>query len=104
MAIEVLGCVRADDSDAHALSRLISPDGVLAAELLRLANNGFYNRSGQQIVDLHEAITRVGARRIGEISLAVSALGTRQLDATFRSIKTWPGCGAWLVVWRPIAF
>lgn len=100
VAIEVLARVRADDSDAHALARLISRDGGLAAELLRLANNGFYNRSGQQIVDLHEAITRVGARRIGEISLAVSALGSLTnlmlpwFDKDLARLRSLAGCMA----------
>lgn len=74
VAVEVVHRVREDDCDARSLAELIQRDIVLATELLRLVNNGFYNRAGRKITELHEAIARVGIKRIGEISLAVSTL------------------------------
>jgi len=73
-AIEVVHRVRTDDCDARVLADLIRRDAVLATELLRLVNSGFYNRGARKITDLHEAVTRVGVKRIGEIALAISTL------------------------------
>jgi len=73
--IEVLNLLRSDDYDALSLARIIENDAVLTAELLRLANQGIGGPPQRRVVKLSEAIARLGSKRIGEISLAVGALG-----------------------------
>ena len=74
-ATEVLECVRANDSDSLALAKLIGSDAILIMELLRLANTGAYGIAGRKTLDLNDAISRLGTKRVGEVSLVVSELG-----------------------------
>lgn len=74
-ATEVLERVRANDSDSLALAKLIGSDAILIMELLRLANIGQNGVVGRKILDLNDAISRLGTKRVGEVSLVVSELG-----------------------------
>ncbi|GIW90935.1 MAG: hypothetical protein KatS3mg109_1367 [Pirellulaceae bacterium] len=98
MAVEVVHRVRQDDCDARSLAELIKRDAVLTTELLKMVNNGLYNPSGRKITELHEAVARVGIRRIGEISLAVSTfkglarLALPWFDTELTHVRSLAGC------------
>lgn len=58
---------------AQQLAAAIQSDAALAVEILRLANSSYYNPRGSRIVELVEAIPRIGYRRIGELTLSLHA-------------------------------
>ena len=75
VASEVVGMTSSDEADAKTIARTIKRDPALAAELLKLANSPFYNPSGQTLVDVEKAVVRIGTKRIGELAMAMAALG-----------------------------
>ena len=48
---------------------LIGADGVLAADVLRCANSALYRR-GAPVIDLTQALTRIGAQQVNRLLLA----------------------------------
>ena len=56
------------------IAAAIQRDATLAADVLRMANNSFYNTSGQRVVQMERAVVQIGQKRIGELALATSAL------------------------------
>lgn len=75
VSISVMEKIQSEEYDNKLLASLLERDAVLAAELLRIANSSLYNRRGGRVINLQEAVSRIGAARVGEISLVVSALG-----------------------------
>ena len=75
VASEVANMTSSDDADAHSIAEAIKRDAALAAELLKLANSPFYNPSAQTLVDVEKAVVRIGTKRIGELAMAMAALG-----------------------------
>ncbi len=69
--LELLGT---SDFDVRSLASVVGTDAVLSIELLRAANSGQYTRTGRKITDLNDAITKLGAKRIAEVSIAVGTL------------------------------
>jgi HD-like signal output (HDOD) protein/FixJ family two-component response regulator len=75
-AFDVYNLAGSDDAQVSQIATAISRDPSLSADVLRLANSAFCrnNPSGKKIIDLEEAVLRVGQKRIGELALATSAL------------------------------
>jgi len=73
-ALDVFGMANADTYSAQQLAAAIQRDASLTLEVLRLANSTFYNPSGKKIVDLEEAVPRIGQKHVGELALASNAL------------------------------
>jgi HD-like signal output (HDOD) protein len=46
------------------VAQVIGADAALAARILRLANSAFLNPSSQQIIDLQQAVTRLGTQLV----------------------------------------
>lgn len=81
---EVLNLLSIGDLDARSLTKVIESDAVLTAELLRAANSIHDDRTQRKIFDLSEAIAKLGAKRIGEVSLAVGTL-----SGLFKLVLPW---------------
>jgi HD-like signal output (HDOD) protein/CheY-like chemotaxis protein len=75
VASEVANMTSSDKADAHSIAETIKRDAALAAELLKLANSPFYNPSAQTLVDVEKAVVRIGTKRIGELAMAMAAVG-----------------------------
>ncbi len=73
-AIDVYEMTRSDDWQIAQIAAAIQRDAALAADVLRLANSSLYNVPGRQLVDLEEAVLRVGQKRVAELALAANAL------------------------------
>ncbi|HUP80568.1 MAG TPA: response regulator [Pirellula sp.] len=73
-AIEVLDRVLANNTDSLALAKLIGSDAILFLELLRVANIGNNGSIQRKILDLNDAISRLGTKRVCEVALFVSEL------------------------------
>lgn len=74
IASEVADLALSDDSRAQDIAERIRRDPVLTAELLKIANNPFYNPTGKKLIDIENAVVRIGVKRIGELALATAAL------------------------------
>jgi DNA-binding response OmpR family regulator len=73
-ALDVYHMTRGDDWQVSQIAAAIQRDGSLAAEVLRIANSALYNRSGRRLIDLDEAVLRIGQNRIGELALTSNLL------------------------------
>ncbi|MFH1923304.1 MAG: HDOD domain-containing protein [Planctomycetota bacterium] len=75
-AFEVFNMASSNDFETQQIAAAIKRDASLVADVLKLANCSFYNASGAKIVELEEAVVRIGQKRIGEVALATSTLAT----------------------------
>lgn len=83
-AVTLLDEVRKDDASTSSIAGVIQRDAAITADVLRLVNSGFYKASSREIVDIEEAVTRIGMRRVGELAVAMSAMG-----ALSKSVVPW---------------
>ncbi|MBC2606816.1 HDOD domain-containing protein [Pelagicoccus albus] len=74
VASKVFSLSRNPEADMGELSKLIHSDQSIASHVLRIANSATY-RSGEPIVSLQQAVTRLGMKLMGEIAIAVSLQG-----------------------------
>lgn len=73
-AFEVFNMTNSSEYAACQIAAAVARDASLAAEVLRLANSSFYNPAGAKVMDLEEAVVRIGVKRVGEFALATTAL------------------------------
>jgi CheY-like chemotaxis protein/HD-like signal output (HDOD) protein len=67
------------NSEETTTAKLVSTlllDAALTADILRLANSAFYNRNASPTIEVEEAVRRIGFKKVGEVALALNALGT----------------------------
>ena len=69
-----------NDPDCHAevAARLVQSEPLLAARTVAIANSVAYNRSGNEITNVRNAVQRVGFRTLNALAAAVIV---RQLDS-----------------------
>lgn len=72
VVVKAMGMLRAGDADLRAVARVIEPDPVATARILRLANSAAF-RSAQPISTLALAIARIGARETASVLIELSA-------------------------------
>jgi DNA-binding response OmpR family regulator len=73
-ALDVYEMTRGYDWLVSQISAAIQRDATLAAEVLRLANSPLYNQAGRRIIELDEAVLRIGQTRVAELALTANAL------------------------------
>lgn len=61
-----------EDSSVDDLAKVIGTDQSTAAMVLKSANSAYYNRRGAPVTDLKNAITRLGLRDTGQITMSMS--------------------------------
>jgi putative nucleotidyltransferase with HDIG domain len=71
VASQVMAATQDDNCDAKKLSQLIHRDASLAAHVLKLANSPLYAPT-VPIVSLQQAVSRLGMKKIKEMSLVVA--------------------------------
>ena len=64
-----------DEASLTAIAGIIQQDASLTADVLRLANSAYYNGTPHAILDIAEAVSRIGMRSLAELALAMSAMG-----------------------------
>jgi len=75
-ALDVFALANSTSTDAQELAAAVSRDASLVTDVLQLANCSVYNPSGKRVIELEEAVARIGQNRIRELALATSALTT----------------------------
>jgi HD-like signal output (HDOD) protein/DNA-binding NarL/FixJ family response regulator len=72
--LDVYEMTQGSEWNSSQIAAAIQRDASLTAEILRLANSSRHNPSGRRIVQLDEAVQRIGQKRVGELALSASAL------------------------------
>lgn len=74
IALDIIQLSGEEDASMHKLAEVLSRDASLTVEVLRLANSQFYAGSAPKIMDVEQAVVRIGTRRLAELASATSAL------------------------------
>ena len=74
-AYDVYLLSNSDETTIEKLASVMLRDAALTTDVLRLANSAFYNRKDRPTIDLNEAIASIGFKKIGEVAIALNALG-----------------------------
>lgn len=80
-AIDVYEMTRDCDREVSQIAAAIQRDPSLTAEVLRLANSSLYNSTKNRVLELNQAVARIGQERIGELALAMGAFAAITPDA-----------------------
>jgi len=80
-AANVANMVISGKFDSEQVAATIHRDPAVEARVLQLANQRFYNPSGERITDVKQAVSRIGQLRTGELTLATSAFLSISPDA-----------------------
>ena len=75
VALKLVGLASKDTSSAKDISDLIEADPSLAVRLLKLANSAFY-RTSKPVTTIHQAVVKVGLRRLRIMALTISLRDT----------------------------
>jgi HD-like signal output (HDOD) protein len=76
VALKVRQALDDPDCPVDKAARLIQAEPLLSARVIAIANSIVYNRSGQEITDVHVAVTRIGFSTARSLAMA---LVTRQM-------------------------
>lgn len=71
IALKVQRVLDDPDCSADQLARLVQADPLLAARVVAIANSVVYNRSGQVISDVRNAVSRLGFKTLRVLAAAV---------------------------------
>jgi HD-like signal output (HDOD) protein/CheY-like chemotaxis protein len=74
-AYDVFAMADSGETTTGKLVGALLQDATLTADVLRLANSAIYNRNQQPTVNIEEAVVRIGFKKVGEVALALNALG-----------------------------
>lgn len=88
MALRVQRALDDPETSSDHLAKLVQAEPLLAARVVAMANSVVYNRSGKTIVDVHNAIARIGFKtlRILASSVAVGQLQHMSKVASHREL------------------
>jgi HD-like signal output (HDOD) protein len=84
IAIDIFNMTSSEMYENADIARAAGRDASLGVDILRMANSAFYNMSRKKIVNLVEAITHIGQKRVGELAIA-----TNMMVALTPSILPW---------------
>jgi CheY-like chemotaxis protein len=88
----VIRITESNDTGAGQLSAAISSDPSMATEILRVANTVFYARGGNRIINIKDAIVRVGFNQVKHLALSMSilkAMNDRRYHTAFSHQEFW---------------
>jgi HD-like signal output (HDOD) protein len=86
VAIRVHRVLAVPDVTDERIARVISSDAGLAARMLAMANSAALSRGGRAIVDLRQAVTRVGHQHVRSAAIAY-AMGQIRMAETLSHIR-----------------
>jgi HD-like signal output (HDOD) protein len=71
MALKIQRVLDDPDCTVDQLARLVQADPLLAAKVVAIANSVLYNRSGQVVADIKNALSRLGFKTLRVLAAAV---------------------------------
>jgi len=75
-AFDVFSMASSSDFDVQQVAAAIARDASLSADILKLANSSLHNARKEAIVELDQAVIRIGRKRVGDLALATGALAS----------------------------
>lgn len=87
-AIKVRQALDDPDCSVEQAAKLIKAEPMLAARVVAMANSVAYNRSGREIADIKQAVSRVGFRTLRSLASAVVVrqMSSKLLDPACRAM------------------
>ena len=74
VAFDIFNMTSAETYENAKIAAAAGRDATLGVDILRLANSSYYNYSSKKIVNLSEAISHIGQKRVGELALATNMM------------------------------
>ena len=71
VALKVRQALDDPDCPVDKAAKLIQAEPLLSARVIAIANSIVYNRSGQEITDVHVAVTRIGFSAARSLAMAL---------------------------------
>jgi HD-like signal output (HDOD) protein len=68
----VLKVSQNEKSGAAELAKVIQSDPAMSAEILRIANSVYFSRGGRRILDIKDAVVRIGFSNTKKIAMSIS--------------------------------
>lgn len=68
----VLKVSQSERSGAAELAKVIQSDPAMSAEILRIANSVYFSRGGRRILDIKDAVVRIGFSNTKKIAMSIS--------------------------------
>lgn len=68
----VLKVSQSEKSGASELAKVIQSDPAMSAEILKIANSVFFSRGGRRILDIKDAVVRIGFSNTKKIAMSIS--------------------------------
>ena len=70
VATSLLALIRRGETGLTEVAELVATDAAVSVDILRVANNAIYGTS-RPVINLHEAVVRLGLERVAGLALAV---------------------------------
>lgn len=102
----ILRVSQSEKSGAGELAKVIRSDPAMSAEILKIANSVYFSRGGRRILDIKDAVVRIGFVQTKKIamSLSVFKIAQNQNYATgFNHNQYWFHCLAVAIIAEAIA-
>ena len=81
MALKIQRLLDDPDCSVDQLARLVQADPLLATRMVAVANSVIYNRSGQNVASVKNALTRLGFKIVRVLTAAVVV---RQMEDVYK--------------------
>jgi HD-like signal output (HDOD) protein/CheY-like chemotaxis protein len=89
---QVINLAASPRSDLTSLAQMISCDAVLAAKVLQAANSAAYSSNGGAVLDINDAVKRIGCATIRNIAATLGiydSMPSSPADSEFDFIRCW---------------
>ena len=93
-AVEVYQLTASPESNVQQVAAAVQREPALVTDVLRFANSSFFNPSGKQIIDVEDAVVRLGQNRVGELAVTTAtAAAVAQENIPFMPLApVWRRC------------
>jgi HD-like signal output (HDOD) protein/DNA-binding NarL/FixJ family response regulator len=91
----ILRISQSEKGSASDLANIIKTDPSVSTEILKVANSVHFSRSGKRILDIKEAIVRLGFQETKSIAMSLSVfnvMGDKNYETGFSHIEYWFHC------------
>jgi HD-like signal output (HDOD) protein len=84
VAFDIFNMTSEETYENAQIAAAAARDATLGVDILRIANSSYYNYSSKKIVNMVDAISHIGQKRVGELALA-----TNMMVAMTPSVLPW---------------
>jgi HD-like signal output (HDOD) protein/DNA-binding response OmpR family regulator len=102
----ILKVSKDEKSGAAELARVIRSDPAMSAEILKIANSVHFSRGGRRILDIKDAVVRIGFGQTKTIAMSLSVFKisrTQNYATGFNHVEYWLHCLAVAIIAEKIS-